>query len=391
MSLLAGWTMDMWSPIINLFNFIPSFGFMIIVFTIILKLILSPLDFWQRKVSRASTIKQAEMQPELAKIQKACGNNKQLLNQKTMQLYKKHNYNLAGSCVSMLLNMAITLFIFITLFSGLMDMSKDKIYKQYQDLSTVYNTNLTESLGGDNVWTIVNTFEEDAKNELISEGIADPTETQILQRAYQLFAEKDIYAEKVASAQAVAAARYEEIKESWLWIDNLWRPDTHVAGFANFNDFCNISSIKSQDLTVEQLNQITAEYDILTANIQKTYSSWNGYYILVILAAIITYLSIWVTQKMTPQRPQQKFTPVNNSVKQNNQMPDINPGKSMGIMKFIMPIIMVIFTFGYSAAFALYIVVNSIMATLIAVVCNLIFNKMDKNKPEKPKKVEYSR
>ena len=87
--MLASWTTDMWSPIIELFNFIPNYGFMIIVFTICLKLILSPLDFWQKKVSRASTLKQQKLQPEIAKIQKKYANNTQMINQKTMELYKK--------------------------------------------------------------------------------------------------------------------------------------------------------------------------------------------------------------------------------------------------------------------------------------------------------------
>ena len=81
MSLLAGWTMDMWSPIINVFSFIPNYGWMIIVFTIALKLILSPLDIWQKKVSRDSMRKQEKMQPQLDKLKKQYGNNQQLLNQ----------------------------------------------------------------------------------------------------------------------------------------------------------------------------------------------------------------------------------------------------------------------------------------------------------------------
>ena len=136
---LAGWTQDMWSAIIGLFSFIPNWGFMIIVFTIILKIVLSPLDFWQRKMARKNALKQAQMQPELEKIQKKYGNNKQLLNQKTMELYKRENFSVMGSCLGMLVNMAITLFIFFTLFSGLTGMSNTEVTKQYQSVQDEYN------------------------------------------------------------------------------------------------------------------------------------------------------------------------------------------------------------------------------------------------------------
>ena len=150
---LAGWTQDMWSAIIGLFSFIPNWGFMIIVFTIILKIVLSPLDFWQRKMARKNALKQAQMQPELEKIQKKYGNNKQLLNQKTMELYKRENFSVMGSCLGMLVNMAITLFIFFTLFSGLTGMSNTEVVKQYQSVETEYNQKFVEtfSVGEDQI------------------------------------------------------------------------------------------------------------------------------------------------------------------------------------------------------------------------------------------------
>ena len=140
--MLASWTADMWSPIINLFSFIPSYGFMIIVFTICLKIILSPLDYWQKKVSRSSMMKQQKLQPEIAKLQKKYGQNTQMLNQKTMELYKREGYNVIGSCLSMFVNLALTLFIFFTLFTGLQGISQEKTYKQYLEIE-VPNTSIT--------------------------------------------------------------------------------------------------------------------------------------------------------------------------------------------------------------------------------------------------------
>lgn len=56
-----------------------------------------------------------------------------------MEIYKKHNYNVTGSCVIMLVYMALTLFIFITLFSGLNNMAAYKVGSQYQEMENAFN------------------------------------------------------------------------------------------------------------------------------------------------------------------------------------------------------------------------------------------------------------
>ncbi len=409
MSLLAGWTMDMWSPIINLFNFIPNYGWMIIVFTIALKIVLSPLDIWQRKVSRDSTLKQQKLQPQLQKIQKQYGNNKQLLNQKQMALYKKEGYNVVGSCLSMVVNLALTLFIFFTLFSGLSEMSQENTYNQYTKLEEVYKTTFVTEVAKttpsitdySQINDAINTriasteIQEKAKSELKEAGISEPTEAQIKAKAYEIVVNTD-YSAVLTIAQKSVEDKYEEIKDSWLWVDSIWRPETYVSGVGNYNDFYNIANLKkrfSKDATT--LEQISLEYNIITKNIQQKYSSWNGYFILAILCGIVTYLSFMLTQSANGMKKDKKFAPVNGKVVDgiDKSKQQIDPQKSMGIMKFIMPVIMVIFVLFYSTAFALYILANSVMSVLISLCCRKLFEKMDKNKKEKSPTpvVEYSR
>lgn len=404
--MLASWTTDMWSPIIELFNFIPNYGFMIIVFTICLKLILSPLDFWQKKVSRASTLKQQKLQPEIAKIQKKYANNTQMINQKTMELYKKEGYNVVGSCLSMVLNLAITLFIFITLFMGLIGISQNKTYAQYLELETAYNTTFNQELRAEYNLTatddnsditaklneLITARTDEARNSLIEGGVVDPTEEEVWAQARGLVYAEDI-AEIVSLAQDSASERYEEIKDNWLWVDNIWRPDTYVAGFPNFSDFKNISNLNAQVNNDEtRINEIRNNYDIITAKIQDTYSSWNGYFILVILAGVVTFLSVTITQMVTSKRKEKtekQQIVTNPQQQQQNQM-----NGATKIMKWVMPVIMVVFTIGYSAAFALYIVMNSLMSLIISLISLKILEKLEKNKENKEKdkkKVSYSR
>ncbi len=401
--MLASWTTDMWSPIIELFNFIPNYGFMIIVFTICLKLILSPLDFWQKKVSRASTLKQQKLQPEIAKIQKRYANNAQMINQKTMELYKKEGYNVVGSCLSMVLNLVITLFIFITLFMGLIGISQNKTYEQYLELESAYNTtfnqefrteyNLTATDDDSDITAKLNELiaarTEEARNSLIEGGVTEPSEEEVTALARSLVFSEDI-AEIVSKAQDSASTRYEEIKDNWLWVDNIWRPDTYVAGFPNYDDFSKMSNLSAQVGNDEaRINEIKQNFNIITAKIQNEYDSWNGYFILVVLAGVVTFLSVTITQMITTKKKEKTLQLQNGQQQQQNPM-----NGATKIMKWVMPIIMVIFTIGYSAAFALYIVMNSLMSLIISLISLKIIEKIEKNKENKEKiekKVSYSR
>lgn len=393
--LLADWTADMWGPIINLFSFIPSYGWMIIVFTICLKLVLSPLDFWQRKVTRNMTVKQQRLQPEMEKLRKRYGNNAQLLNQKTMELYKKENFNMFGSCFSMLINLVITIFIFMTLFYGLMGISQQQILKQYDNLKQTYNTEFAVEYGIDPSAENLQELVKEKENDLLADAYEqakteDPTGTEESWRARQ----NEIFNGEIEKFQQKVLEQYNVIKESWLWVGNLWRPDTMASGFANYNDFVGLSQIYNspeykasiEGKTEEEIEQIKKDmqiqYDRVTAKVQTTYSSWNGYFILVVLAAVVTFLSATISQKM--------------SMKKRNKQEQImqQAPKAGNIMKFILPIIMVLFTIGYSAAFALYIVTNSLMSLLLSIVFLKIIEVNDDKKQveiQQSKSPSYSR
>lgn len=399
LSLLANWTTDMWAPIIGIFSFIPNYAWSIIVFTIALKIILSPLDFWQRKVQRDSLKKQQEMQPLVEKLQKQYGNNKQVLNQKTMDLYKKHNYNVVGSCVSMLINFVLTIFIFFTLFYGLTGMAQNKVYEQYKDLETTFYTSYSESFGVENdkdkVWEhytgLLNAEETNARAQLAEEGITEPTADQLFAKEQEIVLNHN---ETIKSILSDEATYYNTIKDGWLWIDSIWRPDTYASGFPDYKTYFSSAAITSRaeyeeikDKTQEEKDAIIAqwekEYNLITNKIQQDHKNWNGYFILVILAALITYLSISFSQRTSLKKQK--------GMAQGQQ----NPQGSMKIMKFLMPLIMVFFTLSYSAAFAVYIVTNQIMSFAISIIALAIFSKKDdqNNLIIKPKKVdvEYSR
>jgi YidC/Oxa1 family membrane protein insertase len=69
------------------------FGVAIIVLTIIIKLILSPVFQYQLTTSRRVQAEQRRIAPQLAAVRKKYKKDPQRLNQETMALYKEHNIN----------------------------------------------------------------------------------------------------------------------------------------------------------------------------------------------------------------------------------------------------------------------------------------------------------
>ena len=61
-----------------------------------------------------------------------------------------------------------------------------------------------------------------------------------------------------------------------------------------------------------------------------------------------------------------------------------------GLMLYLLPILMIVFTISYSAAFALYIVINSLMTMFIAMISNKILDNKEAKK-QLDTKPNYSR
>lgn len=90
-------------PLGYLFRFIflavKSYGWALVLFTIITKAILLPLSVKQQK----SMSKMQAVQPKLAELQKKYQYDKEKLNQETMKLYQSNNINPMGGCLPLLI------------------------------------------------------------------------------------------------------------------------------------------------------------------------------------------------------------------------------------------------------------------------------------------------
>lgn len=92
-------------------NVIASYGIVIILLTIIVRLILTPLTITQTR----SMARMQKIQPQLKELQKKYKDDKQKLQQETMAFYKENNVNPMAGCLPLILQMPVFFALFQTL------------------------------------------------------------------------------------------------------------------------------------------------------------------------------------------------------------------------------------------------------------------------------------
>ena len=96
-------------------KYVGNFGVSIIIVTILIKIMLLPLTLKQDK----SMKEMKKLQPELEKIKKDYAHDKQMLNIKTMELYREHKVNPLGGCLPILVQLPILFALFGVLRNGI--------------------------------------------------------------------------------------------------------------------------------------------------------------------------------------------------------------------------------------------------------------------------------
>ena len=115
-------------------KYVGNFGVSIIVVTILIKIALLPLTLKQDK----SMKEMKKIQPELEKLKEKYANDKQMLNIKTMELYKEHKVNPLGGCLPLLLQLPILFALFGVLRSGIIPADSSFLWLKLTDLDPFY-------------------------------------------------------------------------------------------------------------------------------------------------------------------------------------------------------------------------------------------------------------
>lgn len=341
--------------ILTVFSFVANYGWRIVLFTVLLKIVLSPLDIFQRYKGRKNQKISERLAPQIEKLQKQYP-DPQEFSRKQMELQKKEGFSYFSSCLPAIATMVI----FITLLLGLNKISAYYNFTQYQDLYETYNAAVTEydNLGAE-------------KDEVIGKLRAEGHISESYKKA-----DDTVWDDRTQYAQYKVALRYEETKISFLWIENIWSPDVpwkkeinnKTTFEQNIGDYAKNPEKMGLDATT--VGEMIAPYDTVMGRILDTsYNRANGYLILPVLSVGLSFLMQWITM-----RQQKKSGQVNDAM---------GGGSTMKMMMFMMPVLMGIFSLSYTACFSLYLVVNYLVSLAISLSSSLLFIIIDKNAAKK--------
>lgn len=302
---------------------IHNYGWSMVVFTLLIKLILLPLDYKSRKSMRRMT----RLQPQVAKLQKKYANDKEKLNQKTAELYRREGINPMSGCLPMLVSMVI-LFI---MFAAMRTVANTEMASQALGLLTT-GTQTNESwLWIKNIWMPDSPF-----NPII----ADSANLRIIPA--------DIWAKVFASLDPASVTALAQYGIDAATISG----ETVFAALQTLPVYAQETQLWA---TMPQLNLLIVNLSIYAHN--------NGWFILPILAAVTQYL-------MTLSQPQPAADPNNPAASTNK------------FMKYFFPLFSLWVCSSYNAIFALYWVVSNVFAWVQGLVMNKMFEKMDENQVE---------
>ncbi len=364
----------------------------IIIFTLVLKTIVMPLDVFSKFKTKKQSLIMERMRPQMEKLQKQYANDKNMYNQKVMELYKKNGYSMLGICLPTI----VSLVIFMVVFSQFSTYSQYANLELYRGMVDAYNgvaANYVydDSDSGSDGFLLEST---DSDGEIVYRVDFDRFETYY--NAHMTAEIDDSYEDYIAGydsdgdgqltendmfravknymagfARQAAADYYHAEKQGFIWVGNIWYPDSmlnrEVPSFDNF-----VSSLSR----ASNLSNYEESYNEVTAYLTAEKEAYNGYFVLIVLAIGMMFLSQFVTMRM--QKGMNELGTVDGSGKRTNKW-----------LLILMPIIYGIFSFFYSAAFSIYMVVNTTYSFLTTIIVNKALDRKFKKLEERQELDRY--
>lgn len=427
----------MWESILGAFKgAMGSYILAVILLAVIVRILFAVVDVVNKRFSTKNMQINEKMKPELEAVQKKYGHDKVLLQKKQQEIYKKYQFNMVSSCLPMLIAMVLQLVVFLTLWTGLQNVSNYNIVKSYENTKTVYYNvlllnedeeikNCVEGLiASGEEYTIdvnvdfenmkmtvivndVNGEEEINKNITIiatnpsvegQEGVSNATIYNLIKEyvmeevPVETPEEGEVNNEEQTPttvpndlteynkaiktlAENVTADYYIDNLESFLWIKNIYKAESPLTS----------PIFEKSEIT----NYLQKFYSDEEKEIEKT----NGYegqifdYVVAGLEnrdlGVNGYFILVILAVGT------SFLSIFINNKLTKKVSGTQPGGKM--MYFIMPLILGIFTLMYTSLFAIYIIIGQIMMIALSPLTNLIVKKWidasDKRKEKKKQEV----
>ena len=383
----------------------------VIIFTLMLKTLVLPLDIYSRVKMRKQSLLMESMRPEMEKLQKQYADDKQMYNQKVMELQKANGYNPIGACLPTI----ISLVIFMVVFSSFSQYSQYANLSNYKEMTRSYNsavnvyvlTEQTEDAessqyflevaqrDGLSGYEMITPYGVNNSGLLVDENgkkidiygyivnydkfsaYCSTLESDKLPDGWEDMTDDEKVLAIVREGARQAAADYyraNKYKTSLPWIGNVWYPDSMLnKEMPEFSKFKSAISRAAGSIS----SDYEVEYNEVTYNLKTERNSYNGYFVLIVLAIGFMFLQQFIT--MRAQKASSELSSVDGQGAKTNKM-----------MMIIMPLIFGVFSFFYSAAFSIYMIVNTAYSLVSTVIINKIvsvrFNKIAETKAEKKMK-----
>lgn len=131
-----------------IYNFVDNYGLTIILFTVIIKLILMPLQIKSQKAMK----RQQKVQPIILELQKKYANDQQRLQQEMMKVYKENNVSMTGGCLPLLIQFPILIGLYrviqrpLTYIKGI-DFSDSVVIENVKDVISGMKESFPDAIG----------------------------------------------------------------------------------------------------------------------------------------------------------------------------------------------------------------------------------------------------
>ena len=158
--------------------------------------------------------------------------------------------------------------------------------------------------------------------------------------------------------QEKAAETYRDENSQFLWVKNIWVTDSPLKHpvESDWESFKSAHGYDGNDI------EATKGYTNLIAKLEYEQDAPNGFFILVVLTAGSSLLMQIIMGKA--QKAQMELQTV-----------DGQGAQTQKIMKWMMPIMMAVFAFMYTAAFSIYIILSSVISMGTTFLINFIVDK----------------
>ena len=411
----------MWQSILSGFkNGVGTYVGAVILIALIIRIVFSVVDIINKKVSMKTSAINEKMRPEIEAIQKKYGNDQRVVQQKINEVYKKYQFNMLGSCLPMLIVMALQMTVFLTLWTGLQSVANFNVAEKYENMKIVYTNvisindeDLTSDVGYVDGNTLTIEIDKENQKMILKNEDSNLTKEYNYQtnfdnetiftllgtyvKEYEDFELEDgtvvnapVFAQKtwtealIELAEKEAQKTYREGQESFLWIKNVYRPDATASPmFTKAEAKKYLSSFYSKE---EKSEEKKFDYEgkifdcVISDNSEfdAIRKEKNGYYLLTIIAVLSSFFATWLSSRL---------------MKNKNAQGQPGQGKFMYIF---MPLILGVFTLSYTSLFAIYIIVGQLAMIAITPLTTLIVKKWLKKDEQKVKEknvidVDYRR